>query len=73
MTIDEDHIVSAIPGVNEGKYFWNAILRFAQDEKITLFYVAEKKFLFVPTKAFSREQREELDDLIARTVARKEK
>jgi hypothetical protein len=65
-SIDEDYLISAIPGVSEGKYFWNAILKFAQDENITLFYVADKKLLFIPTKAFSLAERTELDDLIAR-------
>jgi len=69
--INEDHIIAAIPGVSEGKFFWNAILKFAQDEKITLFYVAEKRFIFVPAKAFSPSERSELSDLVERNLLRK--
>jgi hypothetical protein len=30
--IDDDRIVSSVPGVSEGKFFWPAIVAFAQDE-----------------------------------------
>lgn len=73
LDIDDERIVSAVPGVSEGKFFWSAILEFAQDEKITLLYVAEKRFLFFPTSALSPDQRVELDALIARNMVRKEK
>jgi hypothetical protein len=64
--IDEERIISAIPGRSEGKFFWQAILKFAQDEKGTLFYIAENRFLFIPTQALSSAQRDELADLVAR-------
>jgi len=68
--IDNDRIISAIPGVSEGKFFWNAILDFAQDERITLLYVAKNRFLFVPTQAFSDAERDELRGLISRNLKR---
>jgi hypothetical protein len=69
--IDDERVISAIPGSSEGKFFWNAILEFAQNEKITLFYVAKTRFLFVPTAAFSPSQRAELDDLVSRYVTKR--
>jgi len=64
--IDEDRIFSEIPGVSEGKIFWNGVVAFAQDEKITLIYIREKAFLFFPTSVMSHDQRAELTDLVAR-------
>jgi hypothetical protein len=69
--IDEDRIFSAVPGVSEGKYFWTGVLAFAQDEKVTMLYIAETRFLFFPTSALSPEQRTELNDLVARHVTKR--
>jgi hypothetical protein len=73
LEIDDDGIRSESPGVSEGKFFWNAIAGFAQNERITLLYVARKKFLFFPTNVLTPAQRAELDDLVARHVVRKQK
>ena len=70
--INNDRVLSAIPGMSEGTYYWNAILDFAQDEKITLLYVAKNRFLFIPTQAFSPGQRTELNNLVASNI-RKQK
>jgi hypothetical protein len=69
--IDDDRIVSTVPGVSEGRFFWNAILGFAQDEKVTLLYIREKAFLFFPTPAMSPAQRTELNHLVARHVSKR--
>ncbi len=69
LEISDEGVVSSIPGVSEGRFFWDAILRFAKNEKVHLFYVTEKRFLFVPTCAFQTEQLSELTDLIARKLA----
>ena len=69
--ISNDRILSAIPGMSEGTFYWKAILDFAQDENVTLLYVAENRFLFIPTQAMSPAQRTELDDLVARNLVRK--
>jgi len=73
LEIDEQGIRSENPGVSEGKLFWSAILDFAQTERITLLYVARKKFLFFPTKVLTPAQRDELDELVARNMPRKQK
>jgi hypothetical protein len=64
--IDADRIISTVPGVSEGRFFWNAILAFAQDEKITLLYIRKNAFLFFPTPAMSPTQQTELSDLVVR-------
>lgn len=70
LEINDDHLLSRIPGVSEGKFFWNAIVDFAQDDRITLIYVAKNRFLFVPTAAMSADQRVELNNLISRHMAK---
>lgn len=68
--IDEERVLGLIPGVSETKYFWNGILAFAQDEKVTLFYVRKSAFVFFPTYSMTPAQRAELNDLVARRVVR---
>jgi len=70
--IDDERIVSAIPGLSEGKFFWNAILEFAQDRNVTLLYLAKSRFLFFPTHAMTAEQQLELHDLIARHIVKRQ-
>jgi hypothetical protein len=69
--IDDERIITEMPGFSEGKIFWNAIVEFVQNDKITLFYLAKSRFIFVPTKVFSKEQRTELSDLVARHVVKR--
>jgi hypothetical protein len=66
--MDDERILSGLPAVCEEKYFWNAIVGFAQDKKMTLLYLDKDKFLLFPTYALSPAQQTELNDLIARHV-----
>jgi hypothetical protein len=70
LEINDDHLLSGIPGVSEGKFFWNGIVDFAQDDKVTLIYVAKSRFVFFPTAAMSPDQRVELNDLVSRYMAK---
>ncbi len=63
---DDDLIVSTVPDRSEGRFYWNAIDHFAQNEKVTLIYVGKKRFIFLPTRALSPEQRAEFRNLAAR-------
>ena len=69
--IDDERIVSEIPGVGEGKYFWNAIIAFAQDKKVTLLSLYKDRFLLFPTAMLSEDQHAELNDLVARHVSKR--
>jgi len=64
--IDDEQILTTIPGVSVTKYLWNGVLGFAQNENITLLYMAKHRFLLIPTRAFSPEQRTELNELVKR-------
>jgi hypothetical protein len=68
--VDDEGITSAIIGTAEEKWPWQAILHFAQNEKITLMYVSAKKFLFIPTNALSSDQRSELLEYVDRHMRR---
>jgi hypothetical protein len=71
--MDKERILSGLPEVSEERYFWNAIVGFAQDEKMTLLYLDKDKFLLLPTYALSPEQRTELNELVARHVVKGQK
>jgi hypothetical protein len=66
IVLEEDQILSGIPGVSEAKFFWAAIDGFAQNELTTLLYVNKTGFLFFPTSVMTSEQRIALGDLIKR-------
>jgi hypothetical protein len=67
----DEGIVSSIPGLAVAKFFWSAIVSFAQDEKVTLLYTGIDRFIFFPTRALSVDQRAELSDLIAHHVVKR--
>ena len=69
--IDNECLVSEIPGVFAEKYFWNTIVGFAQNEKVTLLYVFKDRFLLFPTAMLSQVQRTELNDLVARHLPKR--
>lgn len=64
--IDDERILSAVPGVSEGKIFWRGLLQFAQSEKVTMLYISEIRFIFFPTSVLTPEQREELKEMVKR-------
>jgi len=70
LEINEESVLSSIPGVSEGKFFWKALTDFAQDERITLLYITKTRFLFFPTSAMTGLQRDELKALVARHLAK---
>jgi hypothetical protein len=71
--IDDECILSGLPGVSEVKTFWPGIFGFAQDNQVTMIYLNRKAFLFFPTSALSPDQRIELNNIVTRHGLRKEK
>ena len=63
LDINEERILSGVPGVSEGTILWRGILLFAQNERITMFYISELRFLFFPTNVLTPDQREELKQM----------
>ena len=70
IAIDDERIVCVDSKSSESRFLWNAIAEYAQDEQITMLYLAKQKFLFFPTAAMSPDQRTELNDLVARHLPR---
>lgn len=66
--IDDERVVSGIPGISEAKLFWDAFTGFAQNETVTMLYISKKTFLFFPTSALSVGQRAELAVLVGRHI-----
>lgn len=66
--IDDSGVSSAIVGTDAESFPWCKIVGFAQNEKMTLFYLSNKRFLLFPTPVQNSAQRAELADLIARQV-----
>ena len=71
--VSDEGVVCVNPGSSESRFLWSTIAEFAQDEKVTMLYVAKLKFLFFPTSAMSPAQRAELSDLVTRNMAAKQK
>jgi YcxB-like protein len=66
--MDNRRIIFTTPGLGEDEFFWNEVVGFAEDEKVAIVYARKRRFLFIPTQAFSPEQRAEFNELIARKV-----
>jgi YcxB-like protein len=67
---EEGLIVAKLDSI-ETRVAWTEITKFRQDEVRTLIYLSPDNCFYLPTKAMTNEQRAELNDLVARHVARK--
>jgi hypothetical protein len=65
LEFNDEQVISAIPGRSEGRFYWPAIVDFAEDEKIALLFVHKKRFLFIPKRAMPTEVWDEFRDLLA--------
>jgi len=69
--VTEEFVRSVIQGVNEGKFFWNENMALKQDDKITLIFVAKKRFIPIPTNVLSSSQQQELQGIFESKKASK--
>jgi hypothetical protein len=51
LEMTSDQIIVVLPGTAEGRYFWSAIVDYAEDERLALVYIKKKNFLFIPRRA----------------------
>jgi hypothetical protein len=56
----EEGVASGIVGRSEGRFHWNALLQFVENEKVALLYVKKKLFLCVPKRAMPEEEWQQL-------------
>ncbi|MGD0831856.1 MAG: YcxB family protein [Terracidiphilus sp.] len=71
ITADDEGIIEAKIDSVETRMTWNAITDFYQNEVITVLSLSSDNCCYFPTKAMTREQRAELDELVARHVIRR--
>jgi hypothetical protein len=69
--INDERIVRELAGTIELKLLWGAISDFVEDERVSLLYTNKDCFLIIPGRSMSTDQRAELNDLVARHVAKK--
>jgi hypothetical protein len=69
--VDDHGIRRELSGVAELRILWNGIYDFAQNEKITMFYTNKDCFLLFPTNLMTTQQRTEVDELVARHMAKR--
>jgi hypothetical protein len=71
MEINDACILTSVEGVGEGKYLWNAVSAFVENEQLALLYVGEERFFTVPLRALTDVQRNELRELVARNLVKR--
>ncbi|HZY61989.1 MAG TPA: YcxB family protein [Edaphobacter sp.] len=64
LEFNDEQVISAIPGKSEGRFYWSAIVDFAENEKIVLLFVHKKRFLFIPKRAMSADTWNEFRNLL---------
>ena len=64
LTVDEQLVISGIPGESEGRFYWKAIHDYAENEELALLFVRKKLFLMVPRRALDEAQWAQLRTLV---------
>jgi len=65
LTVTQEQVISAIPDRNEGRFYWKAIERYAEDKNGMILFVSKNRYLIVPRHALSEAQWTELQALVA--------
>jgi hypothetical protein len=60
LEIADGQLISRVPGVSEGRFFPAAVIRFIENDRIALLYVAKKRFLMIPKHAMNETEWSEL-------------
>jgi hypothetical protein len=64
--IDDQQIVSEIPGATIGRYTWPVILDYRREDKISIIYVRKNFFLIVSLSSLSADEISEFDSFFTR-------
>ncbi|HEX4320135.1 MAG TPA: YcxB family protein [Acidobacteriaceae bacterium] len=67
---DDEQVIFSVPGSAEGRYFWNAFVNFAENEKVLILIVSRTRYLLVPRHALTETQWTELRALAAAKLPR---
>ena len=68
ITISDDHILTSVEGIGEGRYLWTGVSAFVQNKLVVLFYIGDERFLMLPSRVLSSAQCNELNDLVSRNL-----
>jgi hypothetical protein len=71
LDFDDDRILSTRPGFDETIHSWTDIHAVIQNNKIMLLLISQSLYICVPLDKLSKDQRTELNELVARHVVRK--
>lgn len=69
--VDDECVLSQVPGISETKWFWNGFVGEARDEKLLLLYTSKDCFLIFPASGMTVEQWKELNEIVDRELPRK--
>ena len=69
LSVNEEQVISAIPDRNEGRFYWKAIVGYAENKNGLILFVTRMRYLLVPHHALNEAQWTELRAMIAEKVA----
>ena len=69
-SFDDNGVFTGITSRSEARFFWNSILRYAENSEIALLFIRKKLFLFVPKRAMDEPEWKRLRALVAQHVPR---
>jgi len=64
--VDDEKIVSSIPGATRYEYSWGSISLFLCNAQVNLLYVSPGRFILIPNRALTTEEKAALNETIAR-------
>lgn len=67
LDVNDDFVLSAIPGISEGKFQWNAFTDIVVTDTVALFYIGKRRFLLLPISQLTPEQSLEFRSIVARS------
>ena len=68
-SVDEDKVISGVPGSSEAKFEWAAITGFAEDEHIAILYISKRLFLMLPKNKLSVQTWTDMKVILARHLS----
>ncbi|MGA3160356.1 MAG: hypothetical protein ABSC77_04000 [Terracidiphilus sp.] len=64
--VNDEKVVSSIPGATRFEYLWGSISLFLCDAQVNLLYISPGRFILIPNRVLTTEEKASLDEIIAR-------
>jgi hypothetical protein len=64
--VSDDKLVSSIPGVTRFEYSWGSISLFLCSARVNLLYISPGRFVLIPNRALTKEEKASLNETITR-------